>query len=156
MNETHQHTLSFQNKLRETLRSLSQRLSGLFVSVVPSEKEEEEVMSSSKHTKQAKKAVTQSKIQASKPSEQVIISASKQAKQDDKSDHGQFVSDNTTLQQQQQLSEILLSILPEGERLAQSVEHVVKDISEVYCVESMVSHMELGYVGTVDLVAKYK
>ena len=37
-----------------------------------------------------------------------------------------------------------------------SLEHVLKDISEVYALESVVSHMDLGYSGTVDCIGKYK
>ena len=58
--------------------------------------------------------------------------------------------------QEKQVVHYLLDKLPEAEGFAKSVEHVVNDISEVYAVESMVSHVNLGYVGTVDLVAKYK
>ena len=50
----------------------------------------------------------------------------------------------------------LFDKLPEAEGFVRSVEHVVNDISDVYAVESVVSHINLGYVGTVDLVAKYK
>jgi len=58
--------------------------------------------------------------------------------------------------QEKQAVHYLMDNLPEAEGFARSVEHVVNDISEVYAVESMVSHANLGYVGTVDLVAKYK
>lgn len=60
------------------------------------------------------------------------------------------------VKQKRQTIDYLFNRLPEAEGFARSVEHVVNDITEVYAVESMVSHINLGYVGTVDLVAKYK
>ena len=38
----------------------------------------------------------------------------------------------------------------------QSVEHILEDITDVYALESVVAHIELGYTGTFDCVAKYK
>ena len=38
----------------------------------------------------------------------------------------------------------------------QSVEHVLKDISDVLVLEGTVAHYELGYTGTFDCVAKYR
>lgn len=58
--------------------------------------------------------------------------------------------------QERQDIKYLFKRLPEVEGFAKSVEHVVNDISDVYAVESVVSHINLGYVGTVDLVAKYR
>lgn len=37
-----------------------------------------------------------------------------------------------------------------------SLDHVLKDISEVYALESVVRHLQLGYAGTVDCIGKYK
>lgn len=37
-----------------------------------------------------------------------------------------------------------------------SVEHVLKDVSRVYALESVVTHFELGYTGTFDCLAEYK
>ncbi len=37
-----------------------------------------------------------------------------------------------------------------------SVEHVLSDIGTVYALESLVTHMELGYTGTFDCLAEYK
>lgn len=62
----------------------------------------------------------------------------------------------TLTRREKQVKHYLLDKLPEAEGFAKSVEHVVNDISEVYAVESVVSHVNLGYVGTVDVVAKYK
>lgn len=66
------------------------------------------------------------------------------------------VKQEQQVKQERQVIDYLFDRLPETEGFAKSVEHVVNDISEVYAVESMVSHVNLGYVGTVDLVAKYK
>ena len=66
------------------------------------------------------------------------------------------VKQEQQVKQERQVIDYLFDRLPEAEGFAKSVEHVVNDISEVYAVESMVSHINLGYVGTVDLVAKYK
>ena len=38
----------------------------------------------------------------------------------------------------------------------ESVQHVLTDISEVYSLESVVAHLELGYCGTHDCVALYR
>ena len=40
--------------------------------------------------------------------------------------------------------------------LLQSVRHVLEDIGDVRAVESVVTHLPLGYVGTCDCIAKYK
>ena len=37
-----------------------------------------------------------------------------------------------------------------------SVEHVLKRISNVLSLESVVIHHELGYTGTCDCIAKYR
>lgn len=37
-----------------------------------------------------------------------------------------------------------------------SVEHVLKQISNVLALESVVVHHELGYTGTCDCIAKYR
>lgn len=37
-----------------------------------------------------------------------------------------------------------------------SVEHVLNDVSNVCAIESLVSHMELGYTGTFDCLAEYR
>ena len=152
MDRTHQHLVSFPDKLREALKGLSQRLTGLFTSVIPLEKE---ALASSKPD------AMHTKTQTSEPvSKQVAKPATKQVKQEDtqqgvvkKQIITQAVRDDTKYQQQ--LINVL-GKLPEGKGLSQSVEHVVNDISEVYAVESVVSHVDLGYVGTVDLVAMYK
>ena len=69
---------------------------------------------------------------------------------------GSFASTEDRNKQGRQVIDYLFDRLPEAEGFAKSVEHVVNDISEVYAVESVVSHVNLGYVGTVDLVAKYR
>ena len=38
----------------------------------------------------------------------------------------------------------------------QSVEHVLKDINEVKALECPIAHLELGYMGTFDCLAKYR
>ena len=38
----------------------------------------------------------------------------------------------------------------------QSVGHVLKDVSEVCAIESVVSHLELGYTGMFDCLAHYR
>lgn len=38
----------------------------------------------------------------------------------------------------------------------ESVQPVLADISEVYSLESVVAHMELGYSGTYDCIAVYR
>lgn len=37
-----------------------------------------------------------------------------------------------------------------------SVEHILKDIGSVYALESVVTHIDLGYTGTFDCLAEYK
>ena len=71
-------------------------------------------------------------------------------------EEGKQIKPEQQVKQERQAIHKLYDRLPEAEGFARSVEHVVNDISEVYAVESVVSHNNLGYVGTVDLVAKYK
>ena len=54
-------------------------------------------------------------------------------------------------------SELNMSV-PDGKRSGymDSVEHVLKDISHVRALESVVTHFELGYTGTFDCLAEYK
>ena len=73
-----------------------------------------------------------------------------------KTEEGKQVRLEQQAKQERQSIHKLYDRLPETEGFARSVEHVVNDISEVYAVESVVSHTNLGYVGTVDLVAKYR
>ena len=68
----------------------------------------------------------------------------------------QHIKQKQQVKQERQVIDNLFDRLPEAEGFAKSVEHVMNDISEVYAVESMVSHVNLGYAGTVDLVARYK
>lgn len=126
--------ISFQDKLHKMLKELSERLTRLFISVMPTE---EEALTSSKP------AIKQGHTQHSDVGEQVAPDPTQVV--------GNFTRD------QQQLIDAL-SMLPEGKQLVQSVWHVVNDIGtlDLYAVESAVSHMDLGYAGTVDLVAKYK
>lgn len=38
----------------------------------------------------------------------------------------------------------------------QSIDHVLKDITEVKALEASVAHLQLGYAGTFDCLAKYR
>ena len=38
----------------------------------------------------------------------------------------------------------------------QSVQHVLEEVSEVWALESVVAHLELGYSGTCDCIATYR
>jgi len=192
-----QHLMSFQDKLRKTLKGLSQRLTGLFIST-----EEEALTSNKPVTKQIEPDAIHTKTQTSEPgtkqvelvepdaihtktqtsepgTKQVELvepdathtksltsesTTNKPAMKDTQhSDvEKQVTSDPThtvgnSARDRQQLIDAL-SLLPEGKQLAQSVWHVVNDIGtlDVYAVESAVSHVDLGYAGTADLVAKYK
>ena len=37
-----------------------------------------------------------------------------------------------------------------------SVQHVLEEVSEVWALESVVAHLELGYSGTCDCIATYR
>lgn len=43
-----------------------------------------------------------------------------------------------------------------GVHYMESVEHIVADISEVKALETPVAHLQLGYMGTLDCLAKYR
>ena len=47
-------------------------------------------------------------------------------------------------------------VLSASDGYMKSVEHVLRDIGSVCALESMVTHMELGYTGTFDCLAEYR
>ena len=72
----------------------------------------------------------------------------KEEKEEEEEEEGpeQMVSD---------CEQILLDTL-KSSGLLRSVQHVLEHVSDVRAVETIVTHLPLGYTGTCDCIAKYK